>query len=49
MDPARWSTLVTQMQSMGQLTKSVESAQVMVDLLPSETVVDAPAAIKPVK
>ena len=49
MDPARWTTLVTQMQSMGQLTKSVEPAQVMVDLLPSETVVDAPAVIKPVK
>jgi hypothetical protein len=36
MDPARWSALVSQMQSMGQLTKSVPAQEVMVDLLPSQ-------------
>ena len=41
MDPARWTALVSQMQSMGQLTKSVPAQEVMVDLLMSEPVVAA--------
>ena len=36
MDPARWTALVSQMQSMGQLSKSVPAQEVMVDLLPSQ-------------
>ncbi len=36
MDPARWTTLMGQMQSMGQLTKSVDPAQVMLNLLPQQ-------------
>ncbi|MCE9618494.1 MAG: ABC transporter substrate-binding protein [Planctomycetes bacterium] len=36
MDPQRWKTMVSQMQTLGQLTKSVAPAEVMLELLPAE-------------